>query len=76
MASGQSLPKIIRFLLMPVFHHILTPTDYGVLELATQFGAFRVLPFMRIGACPGRTFVTTSIIGRGAALKDYATTVA
>ncbi len=71
---GQSLPKVVRFLLLPVFTKILTPSDYGVLELATNFGAF-LQTFMRMGV-PSAVTRYYYDYRDGPALRDYATTVA
>src|SRR4051794_37102682 len=37
---GQSIPQFVKLLLLPVFTRILTPTDYGAVEVANRFGGF------------------------------------
>jgi O-antigen/teichoic acid export membrane protein len=45
---GTVLPKIIGFLLIPLYTILLTPEDYGVAELTSVLGVFLVV-LMRLG---------------------------
>jgi len=45
---GNFLPRIIGFLLIPVYTLYLSPKDYGIIELAASLSGFCV-PLMRIG---------------------------
>ncbi|NPD46733.1 lipopolysaccharide biosynthesis protein [Lentimicrobium sp. S6] len=40
---GSILNKSIQFLLLPLYTHFLTPTDYGILELTYLYGALLVI---------------------------------
>jgi O-antigen/teichoic acid export membrane protein len=71
---GQALPQIIRFLLLPVFTRILSPKEYGFIELSTSFTGFLMTP-MRMGV-PGAVTRFYYDYPEGPSLKDYLTTVA
>jgi O-antigen/teichoic acid export membrane protein len=71
---GQALPQVIRFLLLPVFTRILTPAEYGFIDLSNKFGAFLMTP-MRMGV-PGAVTRFYYDYPEGPSLKDYVTTVA
>jgi O-antigen/teichoic acid export membrane protein len=71
---GQSIPQIIKLLLLPVFTRILSPTDYGCVQLANQFGGF-VTMLMR-QAVPGAVARYYYDRPEGPSLRDYVTTVA
>ncbi len=71
---GQSLPQVVRVILMvTVFTRILTPADYGVIELANRFAAF-VMTFMRLGV-PGAVTRFYFDFTEGEPLRNYVTTV-
>ncbi|MDY7092268.1 MAG: oligosaccharide flippase family protein [Acidobacteriota bacterium] len=71
---GQFLPRLVRFLLLPVFTLFLTPADYGVLELAGAAGGFLAI-FLRLGL-PGSATRFYFDYREGPELKDYITTLA
>jgi O-antigen/teichoic acid export membrane protein len=71
---GQSIPQIIKLLLLPVFTRILSPTDYGTVDLANRFGGF-VTSLMRQGV-PGAVARFYYDHPEGPTLRDYVTTVA
>ena len=71
---GQALPQLLRMLLVPLFALVLTKADYGVLELAGNFGGFMLL-FMRLGV-PGAVTRFYYDHREGPALSDYVTTIA
>jgi O-antigen/teichoic acid export membrane protein len=71
---GQSIPQIIKLALLPVFTRILSPTDYGCVQLANQFGGF-VTTLMRQGV-PGAVARYYYDHPEGPTLRDYVTTVA
>jgi len=71
---GQALPQVVRFLLLPVFTLFLTPTDYGILDLAAALSGVLVLT-MRLGV-PGSVTRFYFDYREGADLRDYVTTVA
>lgn len=70
---GQSIPQFIKLLLLPVFTRILTPTDYGAVEVANRFGGF-VTTLMR-QAVPGAVARYYYDNPEGPTLRDYVTTV-
>ncbi|MBX2916339.1 MAG: oligosaccharide flippase family protein [Cyclobacteriaceae bacterium] len=67
------LPKVIGFLLIPVYTVYLSPQDFGLVDLATSLGAF-ILVFMRLGV-PGSVLRFYFDHQEGEALKDYITTI-
>jgi O-antigen/teichoic acid export membrane protein len=71
---GQSLPQVVRFLLIPVYAPFLTADDYGILELTGALGAFLVL-LMRFGV-PGAISRFYFDHPEGAMLRNYVTTIA
>ncbi len=71
---GQSIPQFIKLLLLPVFTRILSPTDYGCVQLANQFSNF-VTTLMRQGV-PGAVSRYYYDHPEGPTLRDYVTTVA
>ena len=71
---GQALPQVVRFLLLPVFTLFLTPTDYGILDLAAALGSVLVLT-MRLGV-PRSVTRFYFDYREDADLRDYVTTVA
>ena len=71
---GQSIPQIIKLLLLPVFTRILSPTDYGAVNLANRLGSF-VITLMRQGM-PGAAARYYYDHPEGPTLRDYVTTVA
>jgi len=72
---GQSIPQVVRFVLMiAVFTRILSPKDYGIIELANYFSGFLLMP-MRWGV-PGAVTRFYYDYPEGPSLKDYVTTIA
>jgi O-antigen/teichoic acid export membrane protein len=71
---GQSIPKFISFLLLPVYTRLLSPTDYGYLDNAIAFGGF-LMALMRQGV-PGAVARYYFDYDEGPSLRDYVTTVA
>ncbi len=71
---GNFLPKVIGFLLIPLYTAYLSPTDYGVLDLATALGA-TLLILMRCGV-PGAVTRFYFDFDDKQALSDYVTTIA
>ena len=71
---GQSIPKLISFLLLPVYTRLLSPTDYGFLDNAIAFGGFLMM-LMRQGV-PGAVARYYYDYDEGPSLRDYVTTVA
>jgi O-antigen/teichoic acid export membrane protein len=71
---GQSIPQFIKLLLLPVFTRILSPTDYGAVDLANRFGGF-LMSLMRQGV-PGAVARYYYDHEEGPTLRDYVTTVA
>lgn len=70
---GSVLPKVIGFLLIPVYTVYLSPQDFGLVDLTTSLGAF-ILVFMRLGV-PGSVLRFYFDHREGKALKDYITTI-
>ncbi len=70
---GSVLPKVIGFILIPVYTIYLTPEDFGIVELATSFGAF-LLVFMRLGI-PGSVTRFYYDFEEKNKLRDYVTTI-
>jgi O-antigen/teichoic acid export membrane protein len=71
---GQSIPKIVSFLLLPVYTRLLSPSDYGFMDNAIAFGAF-LMTLMRQGV-PGAVARYYYDYEEGPTLRDYVTTVA
>src|SRR5260221_3974606 len=71
---GQSIPQLIKLLLLPVFTRILSPMDYGAVDLANRFGGF-LMSLMRQGV-PGAVARYYYDHPEGPTLRDYVTTVA
>ncbi|HEX3999268.1 MAG TPA: lipopolysaccharide biosynthesis protein [Pirellulales bacterium] len=71
---GKFAPKIIRFLLTFVFTRILSPEQYGFIDLSSKFGDFLTTP-MKLGV-PGAITRFYFDFSEGPSLKDYVTTVA
>ena len=71
---GQTMPKVIRFLLLPIFTLYLTPYDYGVLEISVALGALLGM-LMRLGV-PGALVRFYFDHQEGQALSDYVTSIA
>lgn len=71
---GQSLPQLVRFCLLPFFTRVLTPAEYGVIDLSNTFGGFVSTP-MKMGV-PGAVTRYYFDYPEGPSLKDYVTTVA
>ncbi len=69
---GQVLPKIIGFLLIPLYTAYLSPSDFGVFDLAMTFSAF-LLVVMRLSV-PGA--ITRFYYDyRGEQEKNYITSI-
>lgn len=71
---GFVLPKVVSFLLIPVYTRFLTPSDFGLLELATTLGAI-VAVTTRFGV-PGGVTRLYFDQEENRRLGDYVTTVA
>ena len=71
---GHSIPQLIKLLLLPIFTRILSPTDYGCVQLANRLGSF-VITLMRQGM-PGAAARYYYDHPEGPTLRDYVTTVA
>ncbi len=71
---GPTIPKLVNFLLVPVYTRILTTTDYGYIDNAIAFGGFLMM-LMRQGV-PGAVARYYFDYDEGPQLKDYVTTVA
>jgi O-antigen/teichoic acid export membrane protein len=71
---GQILPKVVGFLLVPVYFSILSPKDIGLIDMAMSFGAALVI-IMRCGV-PGAVSRFYFDHREGPDLSDYVTTVA
>ncbi|HEV2973135.1 MAG TPA: lipopolysaccharide biosynthesis protein [Pirellulales bacterium] len=71
---GQSIPKFIQLLLLPVYTRILSPMEYGGISLSIQFGGF-IMALMRQGV-PGAVARYYYDHDEGPSLRDYVTTVA
>jgi O-antigen/teichoic acid export membrane protein len=72
---GQSIPKFISFLLLPVYTRLLSPSDYGYLDNAIAFGGFLMM-LMRQGVVPGAVQRFYYDHEEGPSLRDYVTTIA
>ena len=71
---GQAIPKFIQFLLLPVYTLVLSPAEYGGIDLSIKFGGF-LMTLMRQGV-PGAVARFYYDHDEGPALRDYVTTVA
>ncbi|HKD35964.1 MAG TPA: lipopolysaccharide biosynthesis protein, partial [Pirellulales bacterium] len=71
---GQSIPQIIKLCLIWVFTRLLSPTEFGSVQLATQFSNF-VTTLMRQGV-PGAVARYYYDHAEGPSLRDYVATVA
>jgi O-antigen/teichoic acid export membrane protein len=71
---GSILPQVINFFLIPLYAKILTPDEYGILELTGAFGAVLVI-LMRLGV-PGAVTRFYFEYREGPELRNYVTTVA
>jgi O-antigen/teichoic acid export membrane protein len=71
---GSVLPKVIGFLLIPLYTLYLTPNDYGIVEICGSLGSFMII-FMRLGV-PGAVSRYYLDYGeKDSRLADYVTTV-
>ena len=70
---GQSLPLVIGFLLIPVYTAVLTPEDYGIVEVCAAIGGLLTV-FMRFGV-PGAVTRFYYEHPEGPELQDYVTSV-
>lgn len=71
---GQTLPLLIGFLLIPLYTAVLTPVDYGIVEICATLTALLSV-FMRFGV-PGAVSRFYYDHPEGAELNDYVTSVA
>ena len=71
---GSTLPLAIGFLLIPVYTAILTPADYGIVDMSSALGAV-VIVFMRLGV-PGAVTRFYYEHAEGPELRDYVTSIA
>lgn len=69
---GSVLPKVIGFLLIPVYTAFLSPADYGILDLAASLGTLLAV-LMKFGV-PGAVTRFYYDFGEGRALSDYLST--
>jgi len=70
---GQTLPLFIGFLLIPVYTAILTPEDYGIIEMSSVLAAVLTV-FMRLGV-PGAVTRFYYEHSEGPGLRDYVTSI-
>lgn len=70
---GKFVPQIIGFILIPVYTTYLKPEDYGMVELATSFGAFAFI-LLRL-ALPGSVSRFYYDHNEGPELRNYVTTI-
>lgn len=70
---GAVLPKILAFLLIPIYTTYLSPADYGILDLAASLGLLLMVT-MRFGL-PGAVTRFYYDFGEGPRLRNYVTTV-
>ena len=71
---GSILPQVISFFLLPVYSACLAPSDYGILDLTSAFGAVLVI-LMRLGV-PGAVTRFYFDYREGPELRNYVTTIA
>jgi O-antigen/teichoic acid export membrane protein len=71
---GQTLPQLLRFLLLPIYLQFLGPADLGQLDLAAQL-SMTLLIVMRLGV-PGAVTRFYFEHHEGPDLRDYVTTIA
>jgi O-antigen/teichoic acid export membrane protein len=71
---GQSLPMVLGLLLVPLYTAVLTPGDYGIVEMMTVIGAVLGV-FARMGV-PGAITRHYYEHAEGPALRDYVTSIA
>jgi O-antigen/teichoic acid export membrane protein len=71
--TGRIIPKVIGFILIPIYTNYLTPEEYGLLDICTTIIAFLSIT-MRLGL-PGSVTRFYYDFEEGDALKDYVTTV-
>ena len=71
---GSTLPLVIGFLLIPVYTALLTPADYGIVDMSAALAAV-VTVFMRLGV-PGAVTRFYYEHAEGPELRDYVTSVA
>ncbi len=70
---GGFLPQLIGFLLIPLYTAFLSPTDYGILELAATLGTTTAI-LMRCGL-PGAVTLYYYDFEEREGLSDYITTI-
>jgi len=70
---GQVLPQVIGFFLIPVYTAFLTPVDYGILDLASNFVVFLVI-IMQLGV-PGAVSRFYYDHTEGPGLRNYVSTI-
>lgn len=71
---GKILPKLIGFFLIPVYTVYLSPSDFGIVELATSLSGF-IIPLMRLGVPGAITRFYFDYPKDSTALNDLVTTV-
>ena len=71
---GGLLPKLVAFLLVPLYAIYLSPADFGLVDLVGTFGGF-VTILMRLGV-PGAVSRFYFDHREGPPLRDYVTTIA
>ncbi|MBK7864640.1 MAG: oligosaccharide flippase family protein [Archangiaceae bacterium] len=70
---GRILPRIIGFLVIPLYAAVLTPSDYGTLDILAGAGDVLFI-FMRLGV-PGAVSRFYFEHREGPELRDYLTTI-
>lgn len=68
------MPKVISFLLIPLYTIYLTPEDFGIAELCASMGAFMVI-LMRLGVPGSVTRFYFDFEDKREDVRDYVTTV-
>ena len=61
---GQVIPKVVGFLLLPVYTAFLSPEDFGMVDLTMTVGAF-ALSGMRLGLPGAIAVFYFEYVGKG-----------
>ena len=71
---GKILPKLLNFLLFPLYTIYLTPTDFGIVELVVSLTAF-LIPLSRLGMIGSITRFYFEYLKKPKLLADMVTTI-
>lgn len=71
---GSVLPQLIGFLLIPLYARVLTPEDYGVLELVTTLALF-LTPLLKMGIPGAVTRFYYDYYENETLLRNFITTI-